>query len=228
MQTIDVYNSSNTQNASNVKDALETYATDYFSSVTVTDNVVSCYVDGTLWLTITIPSGNEYVTFECVGKTVNCVFAPNGNSNPKMANLHIFDNAIVFEPFVNTAIARQMSIILTKNKAGAVTLLGANGTYTSASNMFRVGATSVNSSTTYVVFAAMSVGNDVMVYTSYRQYVIGGKVFGVPISTGDSSTENVLQSVISAFSDQSVPHQIIVGGESWYAIVYDSIYIKSN
>lgn len=225
MQTINVYNGTNTQNASNVKDALETYATDYFSSVTVTDNVVSCYVDGTLWLTITIPSGTARVTFECVGKTANCVFEPASNANPKMANLHIFDNAIVFEPYVNNAIMQKQSIVLTKNKAGAVTLLAANVAYNS--NTVDVAGGSVNSSTVYS-FAAMSVGNDVMVYNGYRQYVIGGKVFGVPISTGDSSTENVLQSVVSAFSDQFAPHQIIVDGESWYAIVYDSIYIKSN
>ena len=225
MQTIDVYNSSNTQNASNVKDALETYATDYFSSVTVTDNIVSCYVDGTLWLTITIPSGTAYLAFECVGKTANCVFNTNGNLNPKIANLHIFDNAIVFEPNVNSTIVQQQSIVLIKNKDGAVTLLGANVSY--SSTVVRVGVGSVNASGFYS-FAAMSVGNDVMVYTGYRQYVIGGKAFGVPISTGDSSTENVLQSVVSVFSDQSVPHQIIVDGESWYAIAYDSIYIKSN
>ena len=225
MQTINVYSSSNTQNASNVKDALETYATDYFSSVTVTDNVVSCYVDGTLWLTITIPNGTAYMTFECAGKTANYVFEPAGNANPKMANLHIFGNAIVFEPSLNGGIAPHQSIVLTKNKAGAVTLLAANVQY--ITNIVRVANGNVNSSTSYL-FAAMSVGNDVMVYTGYRQYVIGGKAFGVPISTGDSSTENILQSVISVFSDQSVIHQIIVGGESWYAIAYDSIYIKSN
>lgn len=225
MQTINVYSSSNTQNASNVKDALETYATDYFSSVTVTDNVVSCYVDGTLWLTITIPSGTSYMDFECVGKTANCIFRPSGNANPKMANLHILDNAIVFEPYLNGVIMPHMSIVLTKNKAGAVTLLAAN--VSSSSNVVIVGSGGVNSNSQRV-YAAMSVGNDVMVYTGYRQYVIGGKAFGVPISTGDSSTENILQSVISVFSDQSVIHQIIVGGESWYAIAYDSIYIKST
>lgn len=225
MQTINVYNGTNTQNASNVKDALETYATDYFSSVTVTDNVVSCYVNGTLWLTITIPSGNAYMTFECVGKTANCVFEPAGNANPKIANLHIFDNAIVFEPYISNTIVQQQSIVLTKNKAGAVTFLAANASYNS--NTVIVGSGNVNT-TTNRVFAAMSVGNDVMVYIGYRQYVIGGKVFGVPISTGDSSTANVLQSVISAFSDQFNPHQIIVDGESWYAIIFDSIYIKST
>ena len=225
MQTINVYSSSNTQNASNVKDALETYATDYFSSVTITDDVVRCYVDGTLWLTITIPNGTAYMTFECVGKTANCVFEPSANANPKMANLHIFDNAIVFEPYLNGVIMPHMSIVLTKNKAGAVTLLAAN--VSSSSNVVIVGSGGVNSNSQRV-YAAMSVGNDVMVYTGYRQYVIGGKAFGVPISTGDSSTVNVLQSVVSVFSDQSVPHQIIVDGESWYAIVHDSIYIKSN
>lgn len=227
MQTINVYNGTNTQNASNVKDALETYATDYFSSVTVTDNVVSCYVDGTLWLTITIPSSTAYMTFECVGKTANCVFNPSSNTNPKMANLQIFDNAIVFEPYANGVIIQQQSIVLTKNKAGAVTLLAANVSYSPASNTVSVGSGGVNTNGTRP-FAAMSVGNDVMVYTGYRQYVIGGKVFGVPISTGDSSTENVLQSVVSAFSDQYTPHQIIVDGESWYAIIFDSIYIKST
>lgn len=225
MQTINVYNSDYLANASNVKTALETYATDYFSSVTVTDNVVSCYVDGILWLTITIPSGTAFMTFECVGKTANCVFKPSSNAKPKMANLHIFDNAIVFEPYANGVIIQQQSIVLTKNKACAVTLLAANVTYDS--NTVSVVSGSVNLSNART-FAAMSVGNDVMVYTGYRQYVIGGKVFGVPISTGDSSTENVLQSVVSAFSDQSTPHQIIVDGESWYAIVYDSIYIKST
>lgn len=225
MQTIDVYNSSNLANASNVKDALETYATNYFSSVTVTDNVVRCYVDGTLWLTITIPGATAYMTFECVGNTANCVFTPSSNVNPKMANLHVFDNAIVFEPYANGVIIQQQSIVLTKNKAGAVTLLAANVSYNS--NTVSVGSGNVNLNGQRI-FAAMSVGNDVMVYACYRQYVIGGKVFGVPISTGDSSTENVLQSVVSAFSDQSTPHQIIVDGESWYAIVYDSIYIRST
>lgn len=224
MQTINVYNRDYLVNASNVKIALETYATDYFSSVSVSDNVVSCYVDGTLWLTITIPNGSAYIMFECVGKTANYFFSPAADSNPKMANLHIFDNAIVFEPYVN-GIVPQQSIVLAKNKDGAVTLLGANVSY--SSNVVRVGVGNVNASTTYS-FAAMSVGNDVMTYNSYRQYVIGGKAFGVPISTGDSCTDNVLQSVVSAFSDQSVPHQIIVDGESWYAIVYDSIYIKST
>lgn len=227
MQTINVYNGTNTQNASNVKEALETYATDYFSSVTVTDNVVSCYVNGTLWLTITIPSGTAQMTFECVGKTANCVFKPSANANPKIANLQIFDNAIVFEPSVNGVITQPQSIVLTKNKAGAVTLLAANVNVSYNPDTIIVSGGSVNTSSAHT-FAAMSVGNDVMVYTGYRQYVIGGKAFGVPMSTGDSSTENVLQSVVSAFSDQITPHQIIVDGESWYAIVYDSIYIKST
>lgn len=214
MQTIDLSTSSVSANASALKNALETYATDYFSSVTISESTVSCYVDGALWLTIRA----NYARFECVGNTQNCEFVAFTDSY--FTKLHIFDNAIVFE-----AAHPIRSFVLTKNKAGAVTLLAANASYNS--NTVVVGAGNVNTSNIRV-FAAMSVGNDVMVYTGYRQYVIGGKVFGVPISTGDSSTENVLQSVVSAFSDQYTPHQIIVDGESWYAIVYDSIYIKST
>lgn len=216
MQTIDLSTSSESANASALKNALETYATDYFSSVTISESTVSCYVDGTLWLTIRA----NYARFECVGNTQNCEFV--AFTDTYFTKLHIFDNAIVFE-----AAHPIRSFVLTKNKAGAVTLLAANVSYDSGSNKVTSVNSNVNTSNIRV-FAAMSVGNDVMVYTGYRQYVIGGKVFGVPISTGDSSTENVLQSVISAFSDQLNPHQIIVDGESWYAIVYDSIYIKST
>lgn len=225
MQTINVYSSSYIANTANVKAALETYATDYFSSVTISDNIVKCYVDGVLWLTITVPSSGSSATFACVGKTQNCTFRGGYSATMYVSEIQIFDNAIVFVLSYNDVPYYPSSFVLTKNKAGVVTLLAANASY--SSNYVNVGYGYVNSDKTNS-FAAMSVGNDVAVYNVYRQYIIGGNVFGVPIFTSDSSTVNVLQSVVSAFSDQSVPHQIIVDGESWYSIVYDSIYIKST
>ena len=137
-----------------------------------------------------------------------------------MSHLFVFDTAIILHPRSNTwDNVYEQGVILTKDKSGLPVLIAANVTI--SDNIVSLHSSSINQSGQKGFAAAVF-------YNVYRTYDTEGTVFGVPITNGDSFTENVLQSVMSSFTDQRGVHQIFVNGVSYYSWIYDSIYIKST
>lgn len=221
MQTISLDVTSNTANAAALKAALETYGGDFFDSVTVADNVVSCYVGSTVFLTITIPASGK-ITVLCKGETVDTTFTPNSNV-AYAVRLHVFDTALVIVPGSAGNLVETQPIVIAKNKAGDTAVLAASISY--SSNVVTINP---SSSTQSLQVAAAVAFRDVYIYYTYRNVQIGGQLFGIPFSTGDSYTDDVLFASVSVFNGQTYPHQITVGGASWWAVSNDSFYIRSN
>lgn len=237
MRVIDLDVTGATENAADLKAKLEAEAVStYFSRVTVSENVVSCYVGNEVWMTITIKdsTANNSVTFYCVGDTehagtLNSRFIPNNTCN-YIGKLIVFDTAILVVPRSSVDEFRY-SIAITKAKSGKPTVIAANTSTNTNGNVVNVtvGVGNLNSSTGRVNTAAEAFEN-CCAHQMIRTYEVSGNasIYGVPVWTGSSYTENVLESVVSAFSDRYAYHQITVNGTSYYAVIYDSIYIKSN
>ena len=122
MRTVDVYNSNYDTNATNVKDALETYGNAWFSSVTLdidtTSSVehahVKCYVQSQVDPVIDIDfTPNQTAVYHISSYDVNC-----SNSQTRMHKILFTDNGIVLKRRTNSGASHADTFIIGKDVAG--------------------------------------------------------------------------------------------------------------
>lgn len=208
MQTITLDTTSTALNEAALASALETYAADYFDSITDTNGVVTCSKNGAdiVKFDYSQSSSRLHVVFGGYD------FQSNGDYNV-VTLMYVFDGAIAL--YISNAFFTADNyrlVLITKDKSGqtAVIVYNSYGAVDGSAGTFPV--------LSYTASGASS-------YTIYRGNSSENKAFAFPVWTGDSYTENVLTTSVAAFSGNFAPHKEYINGTLCWGVANDAFLI---
>lgn len=231
MNNINVYNSDATTNATNIKNAFDTYVTGYFSSIDVDTTstsgsvYVNFYLEGSESPDMKIrlyiePSASQYPTLTVGSSTF--ILGSSETSMYRINRIIVTDNGIAVQVTANGD-RYSIHFVICKTETRKIMAVF----YAAGNNVFYVGN---NTTIDQAYQVTLSLSDKREYATKIRvENNNNGFVVGVPaISRYAGASQNVYIPYSRCFAGISEAFKYQINGENYVGIGYNSIIIKSE